>query len=285
MTLPPNRARERSLEGQTLLITGATRGIGLAIALRAAQDGAQLVLLGKTIEPHPHLPGTLGTASDAVRAVGGSALAIPCDVRDEAAIQRAVKQAVEHFGGIDILVNNASAIFLAGTEATSVKRFDLMHQVNTRGTFLCGQACIPYLKQSQNPHILTLSPPLDLRSEYFGPHLPYTLSKFGMSLCTLGWAAELRGAGIAVNSLWPRTVINTAAVRNLPGGDSIVERSRIPEIVADAAYEILTRTALAYSGHFVTDEDILREAGIHDFSNYSVVPDGELMGDLFLPAE
>jgi citronellol/citronellal dehydrogenase len=273
---------ERSLRERTLFISGATRGIGLAIALRAARDGAHVVALGKTKEPHPKLPGTVDSAVAEIEAAGGQALGIVCDIREEDQVSRAVDQAVERFGGIDVLVNNASAIFLGGTEATPMKRFDLMHQVNARGTFLCGQKCLPHLKKSDRAHILTLSPPLDLRPEYFGPHVGYSVAKFGMSLCTLGWAEELKEARVAANCLWPRTVIDTAAVRNLLGGETVAQKSRTPEIVADAAHAILTRPS-SYTGNFVIDEEVLKEEGVKDFSVYAVSPGEELLSDLFLP--
>lgn len=273
-----------SLEGRTLFITGATRGIGLAIALRAARDGANIALLGKTVEALPNLPGTLDTAAEAVLQAGGQALPIQCDIRSEEQVERAVAQTVERFSGIDILINNASAIQLSATTETALKRFDLMHQVNVRGTFLCGQKCIPHLKRGKNPHILTLSPPLDLRPEYFGPHLGYSLAKFGMSLCTLGWAAELAPLGIAANSLWPRTIIDTAAVRNLLGGPEVAARRRRADIVADAAYALLCRPSTAYTGRFAIDEDVLREEGITDFDAYAVQPGADLLPDLFLPS-
>lgn len=254
----------------------------MAIALRAARDGANVVVLGKTSEPHPKLPGTVHSAASAIEKAGGKALGIVCDIREEDQVSQAVEQCVARFGGIDVLVNNASAIFLGSTEDTPMKRFDLMHQVNIRGTYLCGQKCIPHLRRSDRAHILTLSPPLDLRPEYFGPHVGYSTAKFGMSLCTFGWAEELKTSHIAANSLWPKTVIDTSAVRNLLGGDSVAKRSRSPSIVADAAHAILTRMS-SYTGNFVTDEDVLKEEGISDFSEYSPSPDAELLGDLFLP--
>jgi citronellol/citronellal dehydrogenase len=271
-----------SLKDRTLIISGATRGIGLAIALRAARDGANITVLGKTGDPHPRLPGTVGTACAEVESAGGRALGIVCDIRDEEQVEAAVAETVERFGGIDILVNNASAIHLAGTETTSMKRYDLMHQVNARGTYLCAQKCFPHLKKSDNGHILTMSPPLHLHPEFFGKHVAYSIAKFGMSLCTLGWAEELRGSSVAANSLWPRTIINTAAVQNLLGGEAVARQGRTPEIVADAAYEILTRPS-SFSGNFVMDEDILREAGVTDFERYAVTPGAELMVDLFVP--
>lgn len=273
-------SKPASLENQVLFISGATRGIGLSIATRAARDGAKVAVLGKTKDPHPKLPGTLDSACEQIEKAGGKAVGIQCDIRNEEEVEAAVKRTVEAFGGIDILVNNASAIFLAGTEATSLKRYDLMSQVNGRGTYLCGQKCLPHLLKSESPRILTLSPPLDLDPKYFGPHVAYSIAKFSMSLCTLGWAEEFRGK-IAVNSLWPRTVINTSAVRNLMGED-VAARSRTPEIVADAAHEVLTRPP-TFTGNFVIDEDILREAGITDFERYASEPGKELIEDLFVP--
>ncbi|WP_397547233.1 SDR family oxidoreductase [Rhodothermus marinus] len=272
-----------SLKGKVLFITGASRGIGKAIALRAARDGARIVIAAKTVEPHPKLPGTIYTAAEEVRAAGGEALPIPVDVRFEDQIQQAVEQAVAHFGGIDILVNNASAIYLAGTLETPMKRFDLMHQVNVRATFACSQACLPHLMKAENPHILVLSPPLKLEPRWFAPHLAYTLSKYGMSMCVLGMAEEFREAGVAVNALWPRTTIATAAVRNLLGGEEMVRRSRKPEIVADAAHVILTQPSRRCTGNFFIDEDVLRQVGVTDFTYYAVDPSvGELMPDLFV---
>jgi len=272
-----------SLKGKVLFITGASRGIGKAIALRAARDGARIVIAAKTVEPHPKLPGTIYTAAEEIRAAGGEALPIPVDVRFEDQIQQAVEQAVAHFGGIDILVNNASAIYLAGTLETPMKRFDLMHQVNVRATFACSQACLPHLMKAENPHILVLSPPLKLEPRWFAPHLAYTLSKYGMSMCVLGLAEEFREAGVAVNALWPRTTIATAAVRNLLGGEEMVRRSRKPEIVADAAHVILTQPSRRCTGNFFIDEDVLRQVGVTDFTRYAVDPSvGELMPDLFI---
>ncbi len=272
-----------SLKGKVLFITGASRGIGKAIALRAARDGACIVIAAKTVEPHPKLPGTIYTAAEEIRAAGGEALPIPVDVRFEDQIQQAVAQAVDHFGGIDILVNNASAIYLAGTLETPMKRFDLMHQVNVRATFACSQACLPHLMKAENPHILVLSPPLKLEPRWFAPHLAYTLSKYGMSMCVLGMAEEFREAGVAVNALWPRTTIATAAVRNLLGGEEMVRRSRKPEIVADAAHVILTQPSRRCTGNFFIDEDVLRQVGVADFTRYAVDPSvGELMSDLFV---
>ncbi len=271
------------LAGKTLFITGATRGIGLAIALRAAREGANVAVFGKTAEPHPRLPGTVASAAAEVEAAGGRALPLVGDVRSEAQVLAAVAATVEAFGGLDILVNNASAISLSGTEGTDLKRWDLMHQVNARGTFLCAKACLPHLRKAANPHILTLSPPLDLRPKWFAPHVAYTLAKVGMSLCTLGMAEEFRPDGVAVNSLWPLTTIDTAAVRNLLGGDALARASRHPAIVADAAALILDRDARACTGNFFIDELVLREAGVTDFSPYAVDPSAVLVADFFLP--
>jgi citronellol/citronellal dehydrogenase len=274
-----------SLKGKTLFVTGASRGIGKAIALRAARDGANVVIAAKTAEAHPKLPGTIYSAKEEIEAAGGKALACIVDVRFEEQIQEAVKQAVATFGGIDILVNNASAIMLSGTVDTPMKRYDLMHGVNTRGTFACSQACIPHLAKAENPHILNISPPLNMEAKWFGPHVAYTMAKFGMSMCVLGMAEELKGQKIAVNALWPRTVIATAAVQNLLGGDATVRGSRKPDIMADAAYAIFTRKSSEFTGRFCVDETVLREAGLTDFSSYSMTPgmkDSELLPDYFL---
>lgn len=272
-----------SLQGKTLFITGASRGIGKAIAVRAAQDGANIAIAAKTAVPHPKLPGTVYTAAEEVEAAGGQALPLVVDIRFDDQIQAAVEQTASQFGGIDILINNASAIFLAGTQHTPMKRFDLMHQVNTRGTFACSQACLPYLKQAENPHILNMSPPLNMEARWFAPHVAYTMAKFGMSMCVLGMAEELKPKGIAVNALWPRTIIATAAVQNLLGGDAAIRHSRTPAILADAAYHILTQPSTACTGNFFIDEDVLTSAGLTDFSSYQVDPDiKELIPDLFL---
>lgn len=271
-----------SLAGKTLFITGASRGIGLAIAVRAARDGANVAVAAKTIQPDPRLPGTIHSAVEQIDAAGGRGLACPCDVRFEEQIRAAVARTVDVFGGIDILVNNASALFLARTLDTPAKRFDLVHAVNVRGTFLTSQACLPHLAQSANPHILNLAPPLTLEARWFAPHLAYSLSKFGMSLCVLGMAEEFRAAGIAVNALWPRTAIATAAVRNLLGGDETIRRCRQPDIVADAAYEILGRPSRECTGQFFLDEDVLRDSGITDLSRYAVDPAAELLPDFFV---
>lgn len=271
-----------TLQGKTLFITGASRGIGKAIALRAARDGANIVIAAKTAEPHPKLPGTIYTAAEEIEAAGGKALPLQVDIRHEEQVVAAVGQAVQHFGGIDILINNASAISLTGTLETPIKRFDLMHQVNTRGTFLCSQACLPYLFKAQNPHILTLSPPLNMEAHWFAPHVAYTIAKFGMSLCALGMAEELKPQGVAVNTLWPRTVIATAAVQNLLGGDDTISRSRTPEIMADAAHVILTRSSQECTGNFFIDEDLLRQEGITDFNRYLVTPGVTPLPDYFV---
>jgi citronellol/citronellal dehydrogenase len=271
-----------NLTGKTLFITGASRGIGLAIALRAARDGANVVVAAKSDTPNPKLPGTIHTAAAAIKAAGGKALAIRCDVRDERNVRDAIAQAVERFGALDILVNNASAIWLKGVLETPMKRFDLMQQVNARGTFLCAQVAIPLLRQAANPHILTLAPPPNLDPRWWGPHTAYTLAKMGMSFVTLGLAAELRDAGIAVNALWPRTVIATDALKMIPGID--VARCRKPEIVADAAHAILVKPARQATGRFFIDEDVLREAGVSDFDRYAVAPGHPLLPDLYLDA-
>ncbi len=270
-----------TLAGKTLFITGASRGIGKAIALRAAGDGANVVIAAKTTEPHPKLPGTIHSAADEVQAAGGRALAMPVDVRDEAQIRAAVERAVAHFGGIDALVNNASAINLTGTLDTPMKRFDLMWSVNARATFACSQACIPHLRRAPNPHVLNLSPPLNLDPRWLRGHCAYTISKYGMSLCVLGMAEEFRADGVAVNALWPRTVIATAALAML-GGWVGAEQCRRPEIVADAAHWILSQDSRACTGNFFLDEEVLGAAGVADFSHYAVRPGEPLLTDLFL---
>jgi citronellol/citronellal dehydrogenase len=272
-----------NLNGKTLFITGGSRGIGLAIAERAARDGANVTIAAKTAEPHPKLAGTIHTAIEAIEKAGGRGLAVQCDIREEGEVQRAVEETVAHFGGIDILVNNASAIQLTGTLETDMKRFDLMHGVDVRGTYLTGRCCIPHLKKSANPHILTLSPPLDLRAKWFAPHLAYSIAKYGMSLCTLGWAEEFKNDGIAANSLWPRTSIATAAIKMI-GGEALMAASRKPEIVADAAHWILTRSSQDFTGHFCIDDVVLYEAGVRDFSQYAAVPGTtEFFPDFFVP--
>jgi citronellol/citronellal dehydrogenase len=271
-----------NLNGKTLFITGGSRGIGEAIAIRAAQDGANVVIVAKTTTAHPKLPGTIFTAAEKIREAGGRALAVPLDIRDEEQIEQAIALAVREFGGIDVLVNNASAIFLAGTLETPLKRFDLMHEVNVRGTFGTSRACLPYLLKARNPHILNLSPPLNLNAQWFGRSLAYTLSKYGMSLCVLGMAEEFKAAGIAVNALWPRTVIATAALQAIPGGDALTRRARRPEIVAAAAHVILCRNSRECTGNFFIDDAVLADAGITDLSHYAIDPTAVLQPDLFL---
>jgi citronellol/citronellal dehydrogenase len=268
------------LKGKTLFISGGSRGIGLAIALRAARDGANVVIAAKTTEPHPKLPGTIYTAAKEIEAAGGKALAVQTDIREEDQVLRAVEEAVQRFGGIDILVNNASAISLTPTLETPMKRFDLMVGINLRGTFLCSLACLPYLKKAKNPHILTLSPPLNLNPQWFKPHVAYTIAKYGMSMCVLGMAEEFREAGVAVNALWPRTTIATAALQIIPGAKP--ELGRTPEIMADAAHRVLTRDSRSLTGRFLIDEEVLHEAGIRDFERYAVKPGEKLRIDLFL---
>ena len=267
-------AQQRSLAGKTLFITGASRGIGLAIALRAAADGARIALVAKTTEPNPKLPGTLHTAAAEIAAAGGEALVLPTDIRDDAAVEHAVEQTVARFGGLDILVNNASAISLTPTAATPMKRVDLMLDVNVRGTYTCTRACLPALtaaaRAGRNPHVLTMSPPLSMRERWFAPHVAYTIAKYGMSECTLGHAGEFKPLGIAVNSLWPRTAIATAALQMIPGID--IARCRKPEILADAAHAILTRDARAATGRFFIDDEVLAEEGVTDLDRYAVTP-------------
>jgi citronellol/citronellal dehydrogenase len=274
------------LEGKTLFISGGSRGIGLAIAIRAARDGANVAIAAKTTEPHPKLPGTIHSAAADIEKAGGKALPIACDIRDEAAVHAAVDATAATFGGIDILVNNASAISLTGTEATPMRRFDLMFGVNVRGTYLCSQACLPHLRKSaaagRNPHILTLAPPPNLDPRWFRDHVAYTIAKYGMSMCVLGMSEEFRASGIGVNALWPRSVIATAAVAMIPGAADQVERMRHPEIVADAAHAVLTRDARSTTGHFFIDEEVLAAAGITDLERYAVKPGMPLLPDLFL---
>jgi citronellol/citronellal dehydrogenase len=269
-------------KNKTVFVTGGSRGIGLAIALRLAREGANVAIAAKTAEPHPQLPGTIYTAADEIRAAGGQALPLLVDVRSDEQIKAAVEQTVATFGGIDILVNNASAIFLAGTLQTPMKRYDLMHQINARGTFATSQACLPYLLQSENPHIVNLSPPLNMDPAWFGHHLAYTMAKYGMSMCVLGMAEEFRHKGVGVNALWPRTTIATAAVQNLLGGDDMIRRSRTPDIMGDACYYIVRRSSRSCTGNFFIDEEVLRQEGIHDLDGYAVEPGQSLQVDLFL---
>jgi citronellol/citronellal dehydrogenase len=269
-----------SLKGRTLFITGASRGIGLAMALRAARDGANIAIAAKTDTPHPKLEGTIHTAAEAIVAAGGQALALKTDIRNDAEVAQAVEATVSRFGGIDICVNNASAVSLSDTPSTEMKRYDLMQAVNGRGTFLVSKLCLPHLLKSSHPHILTLAPPINLDPKWFAPHLAYTMAKYAMSLATLGLAEEFRGR-IAVNALWPRTTIATAAIRNIVGGEEMMRRSRKPEIMADAAYVILTRP-VSFNGHFLIDEEVLRAHGVADFNPYKYDPSAELQPDLFL---
>ncbi|HTI66396.1 MAG TPA: NAD(P)-dependent oxidoreductase [Caulobacteraceae bacterium] len=271
-----------SLAGKTLFVTGASRGIGLAIALRAARDGANVAIAAKTDQPHPRLPGTIHTAAEAVEAAGGRALALVVDVRDEASVEAAVARTVETFGGLDICVNNASAISLTGTLATEMKRWDLMHQVNARGTFLVSKACLPHLLKAPNPHVLMLSPPLDMSARWFAPHVAYTMAKFGMSLCVLGMAEEFRGK-VAFNALWPRTAIATSAVEFALGGAEALRMCRKPEILADAAHLIFERAARSFTGHFLIDDSFLYDHGVRDFEPYRVDPAAPLVADFFVP--
>ena len=272
---------ERSLAGKTLFITGASRGIGKAIALRAARDGANIVIAAKTAEPHPKLPGTIYTAAAEIEAAGGTALPLVVNIMHDEVVAGAVAQAVERFGGIDILVNNASAIWLRGTLDTPMKRYDLMHKVNVRGTYLCSQTCIPHLLQAENPHILNLSPPLNMETRWFQNHVAYSMAKYGMSMCVLGMAGEFEKK-IGVNALWPRTAIATMAVKNMIGGEAMMNASRKPEIMADAAWAILTRDARTTTGNFFIDDEVLQSEGVTDLDAYSVVPGAELMPDFFV---
>jgi citronellol/citronellal dehydrogenase len=274
-----------TLAGKTLFITGASRGIGLAIALRAARDGANVAVAAKTAEPHKHLSGTIYTAADEIVAAGGQALPLMVDVRDEASVQAGVAATVDRFGGIDIVINNASAIQLTGTTSTDMKRYDLMHQVNTRGTYLVSKTCIPHLKQATNPHVLNLSPPLDMSPHWFGNHVAYTMAKYGMSMCVLGMAEEFKSDGIGFNALWPRTGIATAAIKFALAGDEGLKHCRTVDIMADAAHVILTRDARTCSGNFFIDDVVLAEAGVTDFDLYRVDPTKSLMPDFFVPAD
>lgn len=277
---------DEMLQGKTLFITGASRGIGLAIALRAARDGANIVIAAKTTEPNAKLPGTIHSAAAEIERAGGAALPLAVDIRNEAAVQRAVELAATRFGGIDILVNNASAISLTGTLATPMKRFDLMFGVNVRGTYACSQACLPHLIASaaagRNPHILTLAPPINLRPHWFKQHVAYTMAKYGMSMCVVGMAEEFRDAGIAVNALWPRTIIATAALAMIPGIADRLDNCRRPEILADAAHAILTRDARQATGNFYIDEEVLAQDGVTDLTRYAVKPGAPLLPDIFL---
>ena len=272
-----------TLAKKTLFITGASRGIGLAIALKAARDGANIAIAAKTIAPHPKLEGTIYSAAEQIEAEGGKALPIPCDVRDEEQVKSAIKQAAQRFGGIDIVVNNASAIQLTRTPETEMKRFDLMQQVNARATFMVSKYAIPYLENAKNPHILMLSPPLDMQEKWFAPHLAYTMSKFGMSLIVLGLAGELRDKKIAVNALWPRTTIATAAIKNLLGGDEMMRASRSPQIMADAAYAIFMKSAASFTGNFLIDDTFLTSEGVTNFEKYAMEAGVPLHPDFFVP--
>ena len=267
---------------KTVFITGASRGIGHAIGLKLASEGANIAIAAKTTEPHPKLPGTIYTAAEDMEKAGGKALALIVDIRDEGMVDDAVAKTVEKFGGIDILINNASAISLTGTEDTPMKRYDLMHDINTRGTFMVSQKCIPHLRKGNNPHILNLSPPLNFDSRWFSPHVAYTMAKYGMSLCVLGMAEEFRKDGVAVNALWPRTVIATAAIQNLPGGEGFAERARTPDIVSDAAYYILKRDSKECTGNYFIDDEVLKEEGVEDLLSYSVNPEVTPLPDFFI---
>ena len=274
-----------SLNGKTIFMSGGSRGIGLAIAKRCAQDGANVVIAAKTDKPHPKLEGTIHTAAAEIEAAGGQALGVVCDIRDEDNVKQAVNQAVERFGGIDICINNASAISLTPTLATPMKRYDLMNGVNARGTYLVSQTCLPHLLKSENPHILNIAPPLDMNPKWFKNHTAYTMAKYGMSMCTLGMAAEFSGK-VGVNSLWPMTSIDTAAVRNVLGGDAMAKMSRTPEIMSDAAHLVLTQDAKSLSGQFVIDEFILAENGVTDFGKYQLPGyEGPLVADFFVPQD
>jgi citronellol/citronellal dehydrogenase len=272
-----------SLRGKTLFITGASRGIGLAIALRAAKDGANIAIAAKTDQPHPKLQGTIHTAAKEIEDAGGRALPLVVDVRDEKQVAEAMEKTAQTFGGIDIVVNNASAIQLTRTPDTDMRRYDLMHQINTRGTFVTSKSAIPYLEKAQNPHIIAISPPLDIREKWFAPHVAYTMAKFGMSLVMLGLSGELRPKGIAANALWPRTTIATAAIQNLLGGDKIMRMSRTPEIMADAAHRIFLKPSREFTGRFLIDDTFLAGEGVTDFEKYRVDPTQALAPDFFVP--
>ncbi len=274
------------LQGKTLFITGASRGIGLAIGLRAARDGANVAIAAKTAEPHPKLEGTIYTAAEEIEKVGGKALPLVCDIREEEQVRDAVAKAAEAFGGIDICVNNASAISLTPIEKTDPKRFDLMFGVNTRGTFVTTQACLPFLEKADNPHVLMLSPPLDMKPQWFSGHVAYSIAKYGMSLVVLGLAEELKAKGIAVNALWPRSTIATAAIQNILGGDKLMRMSRSPEILADAAHLVFTQPAKGFSGHFLIDDSFLHTVGgVTDFERYRLDPSMPLAPDFFVPSD
>ena len=272
-----------SLKDKVIFISGGSRGIGLAMVKKAASDGAKIVIAAKTTEPHPKLPGTIFTAADEIVQAGGDALPVVCDIRDEDNVRDVINQAVEHFGGIDICINNASAIQLTNVTDTAMKRYDLMHQINGRGTYMVSKYCLPHLKKSNNPHILNLSPPLDMSAKWFAGTVAYTMAKYTMSMCVLGMAEEFKEFGIAVNALWPRTAIATAAVQNHLGGDEIMRLSRNVDIMADASYEILTKDAKSFTGNFCIDDLVLHSAGITDFTKYADVPFAELMPDFFVP--
>lgn len=272
-----------SLKGKTLFITGASRGIGLAIGLRAARDGANIALAAKTAEPHPKLPGTIYTAAKEIEAAGGTALPLVCDIRFEEQVVSAVDKCLARFGGIDICVNNASAIQLTGTLQTDMKRYDLMNGINARGTYLVSRTCIPHLRRASNPHVLMLSPPLDMDARWFKGHTAYTMAKFGMSMCVLGMAAEFEDEGIAFNALWPRTGVATAAIRNALAGDEGMRRCRTPDILADAAYAVFNKRAREFTGHFLIDDTFLSENGVTNFDKYRVDPTRDLMPDFFVP--
>src|SRR5712691_3013801 len=274
-----------SLKQKTLFVTGASRGIGLAIAIRAARDGANVAIAAKSEKPHPKLPGTIHTAAAEIEAAGGRALPLAVDVRDEAAVKAAIDKTAAHFGGIDIVVNNASAVSLTSVAETDMRRFDLMHQINTRGTFMVSKYALPHLERAKNPHILMMSPPLDMAEKWFAPHTAYSIAKFGMSLVVLGLAGELRPKGIAVNALWPRTTIATAAIKNLLGGAEVMRKSRTPDILADAAHAIFLKPAKSFSGHFLIDDTFLATEGVTDFERYRVDPDAPLAPTFFVPED